>query len=439
MVPMLTCGLVRSNFALPTMVLLRTNQVLRLTTMPDAATSWVLGDLNADTTASLATDLLDDLFCHILGDLGVGVELHRVVGTTLGLGPQVANVSEHLRQWHHSPNDLGAADVFHGVDLATARVEVADHVAHVDLGRTHLDGHHRLEEHGVGPPYGLLQNHGAGDLEGHLGGVDVVVAAVEQRGLDADQRVAGQDTELHGVLDPVVDAGDVLARDPATGDLVLELVRLAFGHVQRREGHLHLGVLARTTGLLLVHVVELDDLATDGLAVGDLRLANIRLDVELAAHAVHEDIEVELAHAGDDRLTGLVVLADLERRVLLGELLDGGAQLFLVTLGLGLDGHRDDRVREAHGLEHDLVGRVTEGVAGRGVLQTDHRVDVTRGRRVDGVLLVGVHLEQLANALLLALGRVDHLRTGLDDARVDPDVGEPAEKRVRHHLSLIHI
>src|SRR5665811_1073838 len=136
MVPMLTCGLVRSNFALPTMVLLRTNQVLRLTTMPDAATFLVFGDLNADTTASLATDLLDDLFRHVLGNLGVGVELHRVVGTTRSLGPQVANVAEHLRQWHHRPHNLRAADVFHGVDLATARVEVADHVTHVELGGT---------------------------------------------------------------------------------------------------------------------------------------------------------------------------------------------------------------------------------------------------------------------------------------------------------------
>src|SRR5674476_1471510 len=151
MVPMLTCGLVRSNFALPTMVLLRTNQVLRLTTMPDAATSWVLGALNADTTASLATDLLDDLFSHVLGNLGVGVELHRVVGTTLRLGPQVANVSEHLRQRHHSLDDLGTADVLHGVNLSTAGVEVADHVAHVVLGSAYLNCHDRLKERGVGP------------------------------------------------------------------------------------------------------------------------------------------------------------------------------------------------------------------------------------------------------------------------------------------------
>ena len=52
---------------------------------------------------------------------------------------------------------------------------------------------------------------------------------------------------------------------------------------------------------------------------------------------------------------------------------------------------------------------VAQGVTGRRVLQADHGVDVAREGLVDGVLLVGVHLEQLANALLLALGRVEHL------------------------------
>src|SRR5665811_2519033 len=70
--------------------------VLRLATMVDAARLGTWCDLNADTTASLATDLLDDLFSDVLGNLRVGVELHRVVGTTLSLGPQVANISEHL-------------------------------------------------------------------------------------------------------------------------------------------------------------------------------------------------------------------------------------------------------------------------------------------------------------------------------------------------------
>src|SRR5690606_37843527 len=140
--------------------------------------------------------------------------------------------------------------------------------------------------------------------------------------LDAHEREASEDAELHRRLDALVDRRDVLARDAATGDLVLELVDLAVRGVERLEGHLDLGVLARATRLLLVRVVDLLDLAADRLAVGDLRLADVRLDLELATHAVHEDVEVELAHAADDGLTGLVVLADAEGRVLLGELLD---------------------------------------------------------------------------------------------------------------------
>src|SRR3546814_7683449 len=60
----------------------------------------------------------------------------------------------------------------------------------------------------------------------------------------------------------------------------------------------------------------LDRLA-DRLAVGDLRLADIGLDVELALHAVDEDVQVQLAHAGDDGLAGLFVGMHAERRVLL--------------------------------------------------------------------------------------------------------------------------
>jgi hypothetical protein len=85
---------------------------------------------------------------------------------------------------------------------------------------------------------------------------------------------------------------------------------------------------------------------------------------------------VELAHAGDDRLAGLLVEVDLERRVLLGELLDRRAELLLVTLGLGLDGHLDDRLGEGHRLEHDRLVDVTQGVTGGRVLQADGGVDV---------------------------------------------------------------
>ena len=67
---------------------------------------------------------------------------------------------------------------------------------------------------------------------------------------------------------------------------------------------------------------------------------------------------MELAHAGDDRLAGLLVGADLEGRVFLGEREERLAQLVLVGLGLGLDGDVDDRLGELDVLEHDRLARV---------------------------------------------------------------------------------
>src|SRR5699024_5394883 len=184
----------------------------------------------------------------------------------------------------------------------------------------------------------------------------------------------------------------------------------------------------------LVRVLELLDRLLDGLAVRNLRSTNVCLDLELARHAVNQDVKVQLAHTADDGLAGLLVQLNGEGRVLLRQLLDGGAQLLLVRLGLRLDGHLDDRVREVHVLEDDRVSRVGQSVTGCGVLQADERVDVTSGCTVNRLLLVGVHLEQLADALRLVLGGVDDLVTGLHGAGVDANVGQLAEERVNSDL-----
>src|SRR5919199_75093 len=211
MVPMLTCGLVRSNLALATGFL----------------SSWCRSRARTLGWA-----------CW-----GPGGDVPRPAGHS-----QVAHVAEHLRERDQGPDDAGAGALLHRLDHPAPGVQVADDVTHVVLGRDDLDGHHRLEQGRAGLAGGLLEDHRAGDLEGHLRGVDLVVLAVEQGGLDADQRVAGEDAVLHGVLDALVDRRDVLPRDAATGDGVLELVgRTVAGHVQRLEGDLHLGELAGAT------------------------------------------------------------------------------------------------------------------------------------------------------------------------------------------------
>src|SRR3954453_14900256 len=227
MVPMLTCGLVRWNFAFATGVLLWTVS-FRSPGTPDKA----IGTLSTARARAVLDGphapqrfrpgsgtrrFRDDLLRHVLRNLGVGVELHAVAGPALGLRPKVTHVAEHLGERHQRLDDPGAGALLHRLDDATPRVEVADDVAHVVLGRRDLDGHHRLEQRGVGLAGRLLHHHRTGDLERHLGRVDLVVLTVQQRQLDTDQRVAGQHAVLHGVLRTGVHRRDVLPRDAATG------------------------------------------------------------------------------------------------------------------------------------------------------------------------------------------------------------------------------
>ena len=137
---------------------------------------------------------------------------------------------------------------------------------------------------------------------------------------------------------------------------------------------------------------------------------------------------MELAHAGDDGLAGLFVGANTERRVFVGQALERLAQLVRVVLGLGLDGDVDDGLGEDHPLENDRVVAIAERVAGGGVLETEAGHDVASHGYVEVFTLVRVHEQDAAEALLALLGGVVDLFTLVDLARVDPEVGELAER-----------
>src|SRR5262245_5034047 len=343
MVPMLTCGLVRSNFAFATVT----------------PSEWVTPyDVSGGVRpyGLLAPGLLDDLVRDAPGNFGVRVELHGVARSSLRPAPEIAYVTEHLGKRDNCLDEAGTGTLVHGLNVATARVEVPDHIAHELLGRRDFHRHHGLEQHGVSPTRRLLERHRTGDLEGELGRVNLVVSAVAERDLDVDHRIAGENAELHGLLAARVNRRDVLLGDSPTGDLVHELVAtvIAPGGLEVDEDA---RVLPGAAGLLLVGVLDLLHLAADGLPVGHLRLADICLDPELAAHPVDQHLEVQLAHACDERLTGLLVGAYLEGGILLGEPLDRGRELLLVALAPWLDGHVDNRRWETHRLENDRCFR----------------------------------------------------------------------------------
>ena len=171
-----------------------------------------------------------------------------------------------------------------------------------------------------------------------------------------------------------------------------------------------------------------------GLAVRDLRAADVRVDVELALEAVDDDLEVQLAHAGDERLARLLVGRDAEGRILLGEALQAGAELVLVGLRLRLDRDRDHRLRERHRLEHDRRVLGGERVARRRVLEADAGGDLARHDRVALLAVVRVHLEDAADPLGLAGDRVEDAVAGLERAGVDAEVRQLADVRVGHDL-----
>src|SRR4051812_16311213 len=113
MVPMLTCGLVRSNFAFATVVLLwdlRTpfggafGLVGRCFSLVPVGHVLVLhlelgvlcGGAGGAARGLLSPGLGDDLQRDVGGDLRVGVELHGVARPALGLAAEVSDIAEHL-------------------------------------------------------------------------------------------------------------------------------------------------------------------------------------------------------------------------------------------------------------------------------------------------------------------------------------------------------
>ena len=73
---------------------------------------------------------------------------------------------------------------------------------------------------------------------------------------------------------------------------------------------------------------------------------------------------MQLAHALEDGLAGLLVGLDAERRVLGHQLGQRDAELLLVALGLRLDRDLDDRLGELHALEDHRLLRIAQRVAG---------------------------------------------------------------------------
>ena len=174
------------------------------------------------------------------------------------------------------------------------------------------------------------------------------------------------------------------------------------------------------------------------ITVSNLRRADGGFNLEFAAHAVDENVEVKFTHAGDDRLAGFFIRLDAERRIFSSQAVEREAHLFLVALGLRLDGDLDDRLGEFHALEDNLVQRIAERVAGGGFLEACESHDVAGKGFFDVFTRVGMHLQHAADAFALFLDRVHDRRALGELAGIDAGEGERTDEGVVHDLERKH-
>ncbi len=135
---------------------------------------------------------------------------------------------------------------------------------------------------------------------------------------------------------------------------------------------------------------------------------------------MYDDLQVQLTHARNRRLTALVVVAVGEARILPLQRIQRVDQPVLVGVGPRLDRKRDDRIGKLQPLQHDRILRVAQRVAGQRVLQAHKGHDVPGGGFVHRDALFRVKLPDPGNVLFLVLRAVEHARARLQHAAVHP-------------------
>ena len=164
-----------------------------------------------------------------------------------------------------------------------------------------------------------------------------------------NHRITRQHAGAHRFAQPFLHGRDVLARHyPAFGG-VLENETAA--RLQRLQGQHDVPVLPFAAGLAHKFAFHVRHFLAQGFAVGDLRTTNVGLNAKLALHPVDNDLQMQLAHAGDNRLAGLFIGMQTERRIFRRQPLQRDAHFLLVRFGLRLNRQRNHRLRKLHALK----------------------------------------------------------------------------------------
>src|SRR5690606_3483998 len=119
--------------------------------------------------------------------------------------------------------------------------------------------------------------------------------AIDERDLDVEDGVAGEDAAFERFLCALLHRVDVLPRHRTADDLVFELEALAA--FERLNLEFDNAVLAAPARLADEPALGAR-LLGDRFAVAHLRAADVRGHLMLAQHAIDDDFQMEFAHPG---------------------------------------------------------------------------------------------------------------------------------------------
>src|SRR5260370_41843767 len=194
--------------------------------------------------------------------------------------------------------------------------------------RADVDFHDGLENRWFGLFHTLLKSERSGNLERHFGRIDVVILTVQQTDAEVDDRKSRQESLASRVLNPFFHRRNVLARNRSAEDLVDKFEIRSAG--QRLNRDLAVGELSMSGGLVFVASMRIGGFG-DGLAVRNLRRMKNHVDAVLLLQLRDDDLDVELPLTAEQKFLGLLVAMEPDRRILLHDSRERGADLVFVS------------------------------------------------------------------------------------------------------------
>src|SRR6185312_2154155 len=301
---------------------------------------------------------LDYLLGRPAGQFLQMVEAVREAPDTEGQRAQFDDQIVQFAARQKGPHDVPAGPILLGVvteDLAAPARDQPLHARGKGVRHRDVDAVDRLQQHRLAFRQRLLDALPAGGLERHVGAVDRVEPAGNQIDMNIDDREAER-PRFQRLLDPFLDRRDEVARDRAADDAVLE--DKARTSLQRLHVDDDVGELAVPARLPLEARMRLGR-ALDRLLVRHRRRVADDREVVAVAQAVHCDLHMHVALAPQHHLAGVLVLLELQRRILVDELGDRARQLDVVAALFGVDREAEHRLRP-------LGARPLLALAGRG-------------------------------------------------------------------------